>query len=303
MSEPPPFPRFEEGRRLADEVTAEKLRAMAQAIIYEVIGGTADYVPGRGTSLKINRRLEPNSRCYVITQATPTALSAVIGLDTITYDVPAARTASLLGTLSGGLFTFTKPGFYLASYTASVEMDLSGASGPDPQPVTCQANLQLGGVTLASTGSGCSAAKIGNFDGFVFNDGAIVQGIDLTGVTGKTAAFEEVSVAACEGSSVDIGGAEGYASSSGPGPVELNSPNVFDVINTCIDVIGTATLSGGQQNVTLDDATIDVDTSLTVIQDSDPQGTAAGTMAGQTLVRVIRNSSGVIKILDDEKKQ
>jgi hypothetical protein len=300
-TQPPPYPTFQEGNRLRDELTADKLRAMAQAIVFEVIGGSADFVPGKGTSLKINRRNIPESRCYVATSVTSTALPATILLDAITYDIPSTRTASVIAELSGGVLTLTKPGFYKVAYTGNIYFSLAGATTATPGHVEVEAKLRIGGVDLDTTRSNASAPLTPNFDNFVKAEAAIEQSVNLDGVTGKTVAITPVSVAACEGSMVDIGGAPGYNPGSGPGPITLDSPNVFDVTNPCVSVLSDDELDGdGKLGVTLDSGQdIDVTTNLTRITDSDPSGYGYGTVTSQALIRVIRNATtGDIKILD-----
>lgn len=276
-TQPPPYPTFEAGNKLRDEVTAAKLRAMAQSIIYDVVGGSADFLPGRGTSIKIPRKINPESRCYVLTSVTETALPATVALDAIAYDIESDRTSAVMATISAGVITLTKPGFFKVAYTGNMKLSLSGATTATPGQVVATAKLKLGGVALESTRSDVSATLTPNFDGFVTNGGEIEQTVDLGGVTGKTDAWTgPLSVPAGTGG----GGEATWAPTAST--VDWDSLDGAQKIGTTIDA--------GQS--------VDVTTSLEVISGSAPSGYAYGTVASQALIQVIRNTSGEIKILD-----
>ena len=243
-----------------------------------------------GWNLHFPRRASGPSRCYVLSTGSSTTLPAILGLSAITYDVEAARTASLLGSLSDGVFTFTKPGLYHALYAASIEFVLSGATGPTPGVVSSQANLRVGGVSLDLSRSDACCPLTPNFDGFVTNEGAIEQSVSLDGVTGKTEVLTPVSAVLCNSITGTVVFDE-YGQPTG---------EVTIITNSCANVLSAMELDGENKlDITIDDGQdVDVDSSLEVIADSEPAGLGYGTVTGQALVRVIRNATGELKILD-----
>lgn len=271
----PVLPKFETGKNFASEVTMAKLLALAEASLVSVSGNlTMRQGPG-GTALHVPHPVRMPTRCYAIS-ATSTSLPATINLSSITYDLPATNTTALLGSLSSGAFTFTKEGVFLITFHATAEMDLSGATTATPAPVTVTVTANAGAAALTYTAAKTSAAKTPNFDGFVTNpDGTIEQTVSLNGATGKTGVF---------GGPIEV--PQGV---SGDNDANWSvQANVVDY-DTGLNVDKT-------MDVTLDDADIDVTTSLEVITDSEPSGTAFGTVSSTFLVEVIRNGSGDLKI-------
>lgn len=266
----------------------EKLNALAAGIINSVSGNLALIRGPNGTTLHSDPQVKMPTRCYVLSAGSAT-LDATIPYDTIAYDLPVTNTTALLGTLSGGVFTFTKEGFYLTAYFVTCEMDLSGATTATPPPVTCDATIQLGGVDYGPSYCATSAAKTPNFDGFVTNSGAIEQSIDLSGLESFSNSFETSSFITCDSTISIEGTADEYGNVSG---------TAYGW--TCGYALNTAVLEAdGTLKSTVPTTTpLDVTTSMTVISGSTPTGTAFGNLSGSALVQVIRNSSGVIKILD-----
>lgn len=264
---PPPI--FTKGAPFSSEVTAEKLNALGHGKIVEVVGNVrTEPVANGGIRLIVGRSVHPESRCYVITSETATPLPGVVVMDDITYDIDPDYTASLLGTLSAGVFTFTKPGLFLLSYTASVEMDLSGATTPTPGHVVCTGELRLGGVSLASTASATSAPLTPNFDGFIKWDGTEGQvKLSMADLVVESPVLTTQNFQEC--------GGEG-----------------------CSNAITDAELVDGRLESTPKSGTTDLNTNIVAITGSLPSGVAAGTVASQALIFVFYNADGNLKILD-----
>jgi len=272
-----------------------KLNALSAGIVTSVSGSLLMTMGPNGTNLHADPQKRMPTRCYVL-EASTVALDALIPYSAITYDLPSTNTTALLGTLSGGVFTFTKEGFYLVSFFVTVEADLGGATTATPDPVTCDAVIQLGTVDFASSRSKASFTKVSNFDGFVTNSGAITQDVDLSGLEVFSDVFEPKDFVTCGAeitSTPDFdydydGYITGGTVASELDPLACDkalNDEILEVDDTLKSTVPASTV-------------IDVDTSLTVITGSSPAGTGYGSLSGCALVQVMRNASGVLKILD-----
>jgi len=272
-------PVFQKGADLFKALSAENMSALRDHTVFEIIGGTGEVVPGKGIRLRIPEVRRQETRCVVLSGVGSTALSGTLTLDTETLDVPSAATLAKLGTLSGSVLTFRTTGLFMCHYCASFEMILDGALTATPGHVVVQSEMRIGGVSLASTSSSTSAAKIPNFDDFVTATGGVLE-MSVEDITVETPALTVGSFVDCDSITVSGDGEGGYT-----------------VGNTCANAITDAELVGGKL-ISTQQADVDVTTNATAITGSTPEGVASGNTSGQALIRVIRNASGVLKILD-----
>jgi len=274
-------PLFRKGDDLLTALSAENMSALRDHTVFEIIGGTGEVVPGKGIRLRIPEARRQETRCVVLSGVGSTALSGTLTLDTETLDVPSAATLAKLGALSGSVFTFRTTGNFNCHYCASFEMILDGALTATPGHVIVQSEMRVGGVSLASTSSSTSAALIPNFDGFVVTDGGAELEMTVQDLIVETPVLTLGSFVDCDSITVTGGEEGGYV-----------------VGNTCANAITDAELVGGKLQSTPAAGASDVTTNASAITGSLPEGVASGNTSGQALIRVIRNASGVLKILD-----
>jgi hypothetical protein len=157
---------------------------MRESRIKSVVGGTISRSPD-GVDIIIPQT-SFLGRAYVVNGNTPANLSGgqKCTLTSITYDHDATKQANMiLATVASDVVTFTKPGRYLLAYHATHELDLGGAEGHVPGVVKVETEVKVGGTAITGIVGAFSAVQIPNLSGFVTNEGAIVQSVDLCGVT------------------------------------------------------------------------------------------------------------------------
>lgn len=277
----PPPPLFETGKKIREQLNANRMNDLAQSRVFEVVGGRLEFVPGRGFRITIPNANPCDNRACVVTGETPVSIDGggVFAFSIINSDVDTTTAAEqVLVELDMGKFVyFQKPGLYLVSYQAVISLDIGGASTHAPGVCEASANLANGGVDLLETISYFGSALLPNLSKFVkTNDTeAVTIQTDVGGATGKTAAFNIASYALSGGGTQN-------------GPTDIT----FDGSN--------------RQNITLDASQVlDATSNLDKIADYTPSGTVRGTVCGSCLVNVIRDAddSGNLKILDGTTKR
>lgn len=236
------------------------------------VSGNLTLVVGpSGTTLHSPMPVRQPTRGYVLQCTSGGGLPGNLPFNSIAYDLPATNIDALLGTLSSGVFTFTKEGIFQLGYAAMIEADIGGATTLTPTPIEVTGILRMGGTDITASASGMTFQMLPNFSGLVRTndtDPVTIQ-VDVGGATGKTAAFATESFIKCDTSGCEFG-------------------------------IKADTLDGDdKQAVTLDSPQrLDATSNLEDVADYTPTGSAYGTLAGFAQIHVRRNSSGTLKIFD-----
>lgn len=236
--------------------------------IKSIVGGTLKQSTD-GVDIVIAQTSYPG-RAYAAYGSASTSVTtgATCSLTALVQDHDATTATNMeLCTLASNQITFTKPGQYLVTYHASFELDIGGATTHVPAVTTVTSYLRASGNTLAGTTHYASAAQVPNLSGFLKADGADQPEIQvaLGGATGKTEAFDVVAYAL-----------EGGGPQNGPTDVTFDGDN--------------------KQAVTLDTQTLDATDNFGRLADYSTTGAVRTTTSGTTLVKVVLNSSGVLKI-------
>ena len=174
-------------------------------------------------------------------------------------------------TVSSNLLTLTRPGYYLITYHASLFILLQESESVNPTTTVGKTILQAGGQDLAGTQGFVTMTEIPNLNKFLKGpaEGALEIGVNLNGATGKTAAFETMSFAKCDGDGCEFG-------------------------------ITDATLDGeGKQDVTLNDQTLDATTNIETVTTESTDSYVRGSTSGTAVVTVKYNASNVLKVFID----
>lgn len=78
---------FLSGQPFFNQITAERMNLLANRSIDEIVGGMASQTPGRGWRFVLPRKIQNETRCYVVEGTTATSLPGLAPLDAINFDV------------------------------------------------------------------------------------------------------------------------------------------------------------------------------------------------------------------------
>ncbi len=229
-----------------------------------------------GLNITVKTKNGPMSRGTFCHGADSTSLPAILPLTDIIHDQTDDATEAFLGTLSGGVLTLSKCGWYLVHYTAVLTLDVGGAaSQSSPSEVSATVILRADSVELSGSTSTTSAQLLKNFDGFLTatDNDAVAVTVDVGGATGVTNAFDKVQFT-LSGGGAAYGLTDVNLNGSDQSTVTLDSPQDLDV-----DVSGA--------------------NGITVVDGSTPpSGTVTATVSGSAFFKVDRDpaDSGALKI-------
>lgn len=276
----PEIPQFTKGRPLRSEITAERLNAVADATITEVVGGTLIPASKGGKRLVVAKQRRPDTRASVVygTDSVTLGTGNSLPLNTLESDVDETNEAEALLVDTDGLASsfvpIRKPGLFLLTYHASLELDIGGAtSATAPGTVGATVYLRAGGTTVPGSTSYAQAAKLANLTGFVKTDGAALeQSADMDGITATSPTYGTIEVP--QGT-----GADNVATWSADATVLYSE-----------DGFVTTTTDTGQ--------TAPVDSNAAAISTYTPTGKARAAVSGTALVRVVYDPAdpGQLKI-------
>jgi len=269
----------QKGARISASWLDRLQKFVAQNTIRSISGGTLKRNPD-GIDLIVPQRQNP-TRVYVAygTANVDVTGGAVCSLANLAQDHNAATQLNMeLGTLATNQFTFTKEGQFLLTYHASFTLNVGEATTHVPSVVTCQSYLRAGGTELPGSKHKTDAVQIPNFSDFVkTSGGALTLSTDISGATGLTDAFTTQ---------------EDVPFSFYPSGGYLTS------VATTVDLLTPSGLDGANKMpVTLDTQTaITADTNASAIAAYTPEDYVHGATSGTAIIKVIRNTSGVLKI-------
>ena len=182
------LPTFSQGRNFVQEVTMEKLNALAKAAGRGVAGvsGNIRMTAGpNGMTLYVPPPLNPN-RSAVVYGTSSSGLPGPFPLASLTSDVDTTTaSASVLVSVAANAIAFAFEGTYLVTYHGTVEIDIGGSTDHTPSVIEATAQFKAGGTALAGSASVFSAAQIPNLSDFIFSDDGdppFIQ-VDLTGAS------------------------------------------------------------------------------------------------------------------------
>lgn len=264
-------PFFTKGKPLQTEVTADKLNTLASRSIVAVQGGFLAPMAGGGQMLIIGNQTLPDARATVLygTDAVSLGAGNKFPLAVMVSDVDETTEADSLlfdtDALSVNNALFRKPGLYLVSYHACVEMDIGGDNDPtNPGAVAVTVYLRANTQSIPGSNSYAQAMKMPNLTGFVRTDGsALEQSIDPEGWTATSPTYGFVDV-----------------------PQGVGAMNVAEWTSSAPALANP--LEDGQVTTTIDASQgTDVTTNSTAIGTYTPAGSVTHTLSGTALVRVV----------------
>jgi hypothetical protein len=241
-------------------------------------------------SLLPNKLPQQSSRACVLTGGITDISGGGSNVDMTVYDgdMPDydAYVQTKLGTIASNIFTFSIEGFFLVNYCSVVELDLSASANFLPEVVEVRMLLKLGATSLDRSTSVIGQSRFPNFTGVVRTNDAgdsLDQSIDISSLVVETPVISTTTAVDCD--SLEV--------------VEFQSGEFAITSYSCTsDLATTAETVDGKWQSTPVTGDFEVDSNAAAVSDYDPDSFGTATAAGMALVRVIRNSSGVLKILD-----